>query len=125
LLPLSHVVTPALLLSRPGIPLRLLQPCALRHHTQLEEAPQLDQQLPGEGDNPHLPGSGPAAAEPRLIAAAQAATRLIPQPAPGRLDGDRPDVPIPRLADPLFPVSVATLVPRRRWTRTRPALPRV
>src|SRR6266550_853257 len=121
-LPPGCTVTPSFLRFRPGIPLRRLQACALRHHAELEEAPQLDQQLPGEGHDPHLAGSGPAAAEPRLIPAAQAAPRLIPQPAPGHLDGDRPDVPTPRLADPLFPMSVATLVRRRREPRRRPDL---
>src|SRR4029434_5710525 len=99
-----------------------MQPCALRHHAELEEAPQLDQQLPGEGDDPHLAGSGTAAAEPRLIPAAEAAARLIPQPAPGHLDGDGPDVPTRRLADPLFPAPVATLVRCRREPRRRPDL---
>src|SRR4029453_1801621 len=36
-----------------------------RKHLARSESPQLDQQLPGE--DPHLPGSGTAAAEPRLI----------------------------------------------------------
>src|SRR5882724_682054 len=121
-LPPGCAVTPSFLRVRPGISLRRLQACALRHHAALEEAPQRDQQLPGEGHDPHLAGSGPAAAEPRLIPLAQAAARLIPQPAPGRLDGDRPDVPTPRLADPLFPALGATLVRRWRESGRRPDL---
>src|SRR5207245_108079 len=75
-----------------------------------------------EAPAPHLPGSCPTAAEARLIPPAPAAALLIPQPAPGRLDGDRPDMPTSRLADPLFPALVATLVRRRREPRRRPDL---
>src|SRR5947199_6786585 len=121
-LPPGCTVTPSFLRFRPGIPLRRLESGAFRHHAELEEAPQLDQQLPGEGHDPHLTGSCPTAAEARLIPSAQAAARLIPQPAPGRLDGDRPDMPTSRLADPLFPALVATLVRRRREPRRRPDL---
>src|SRR6266403_4267853 len=121
-LPPGCTVTPSFLRVRPGIPLRRLQSCALRHHAELEEAPQRDQQLPGECHDPHLAGSGTAAAEARLIPLAQAAARLIPQPAPRQLDGDRPDVPTPRLAEPLFPALVATLVRRRCEPRRRPDL---
>src|SRR6266699_3514863 len=60
--------------------------------------------------------------EARPLPLAQAAARLIPQPAPGHLDGDRPDVPTPRLTDPLFPALVATLVRRRCEPRRRPNL---
>src|SRR5881397_327050 len=66
---------------------------------------------------PTLRARVPPPAEARLIPSAQAAARLIPQPAPGRLDGDRPDMPTSRLADPLFPALVATLVRRRREPR--------
>src|SRR4029450_11124035 len=76
-LPPGCAVTPSFLRVRPRISLRRLQAGALWHHTQLEEAPQFDQQLPGEGDDPYLPGSGPAAAEARLIPLAQAAPRLV------------------------------------------------
>src|SRR5207245_11202467 len=113
-LPPGCTVAPSFLRFRPGIPLRRLESGAFRHHAELEEAPQRDQQLPGEGHDPHLPGAGPAAAEARLIPSAQAAARLIPQPAPGQLDGDRTDVPTPRLADPWLPALVATLALRRR-----------
>src|SRR5262249_15327754 len=93
-----------------------------RPHAEFEEAPQLDQQLPGEGHDPHLTGAWPAAAEPRLKPAAQVAPRLIAQPGPGHLDGNGPDVAIPRLANPLFPAAVATLVRGGREARRRPEL---
>src|SRR5207245_545142 len=51
----SHQVAPSLRRSSAsdrGIPLRRLESGAFRHHAELEEAPQLDQQLPGEGHDP-------------------------------------------------------------------------
>ena len=95
-----------------GIRLRLLQRGSFWHHTMLEEAPELDQQLPREGHDPNLAGSRTAAAESRLIPLAQPAPWLMPQPGPCHLDGDRADVPTSRFADPLFPPPVAALVRR-------------
>jgi hypothetical protein len=92
----GSAVTPSSRLRRPGAPLRL-QSGSLRHHAELEEASQPDQQLSREGDNPDLASSRSAAAEPRLIPPTQPAPRLIPQPAPRQVDGDGAEVPTPRL----------------------------
>ena len=58
--------------------------------------------------------AGPAATKTFVIPAAQAASGLMSQPAPGELDGDRSDVSIARLVDALFSTDVTTLVVCRR-----------
>src|SRR5262249_26037329 len=107
---------------RPGIPLRLLQPGARGHHAELEEAPQLDQQLPGEGHDAHLPGSSTAAAESRLDTSSSGGSVADTATSTRRSRWRRPDVPTPRLTDPLFPAPVATLIRRRREPGGRPDL---
>src|SRR2546428_641613 len=82
----------------------------LRDHSLLQEAPQVDQQLAGHGDDPYFPGPLATAAETLLIPKAQLAPRLIAQPAPRHLDRHRPDVSAPCLADPLLPAPVSTLI---------------
>ena len=49
----------------------------LRDHSLLQEAPQVDQQLAGHGDDPYFPGPLATAAETLLIPKAQLAPRLI------------------------------------------------
>src|SRR3990170_8998918 len=120
----------------PVFALRCLPPCerfdalrlqygSFRDHPVLQEPPQLNQQLPRQGHDAHLPRARPTAPEAHLIPAAQPAPGLVPQPAPRHLDGDRPDVPAPRLADPLLPARAPALVGRRDEARGRPPLPPV
>src|SRR2546428_773933 len=91
----------------------------LRDHSLLQEAPQVDQQLAGHGDDPYFPGPLATAAETLLIPKAQLAPRLIAQPAPRHLDRHRPDVSAPCLADPLLPAPVSTLIRCRCQARCR------
>src|SRR6266704_677736 len=86
----------------------------LRDHSVLQEAPEINQQLACHGDDPHLPRPLSTPAETLLVPQAQLAPRLVAQPAPGHLDRHRPDRSAPRLADPLLPASVPTLIRRRR-----------
>ena len=80
----------------------------------LQESPQLNQQLSCQGHNADLSHACPPASEALLVPAAQSAPRLVAEPAPRHLDGDRSDMSASRFADPLVSTKVAALIGRGR-----------
>jgi hypothetical protein len=79
-------------------------------------------ELPWQCHDAYFLCAHPTAPEALLIPAAQPAPRLVAQPAPRHLDGHRPEVPAPRLADPLLSACLSALVRCRCEARGRPHL---
>src|SRR5919109_967876 len=96
-----------------------LQHRPLRHGARLKVAPERDQELPRERDDPDPAQAAAPLAEALLIPAREGTRRLIPQPRPGDLDRHRADVPVPRLGDPLLVRQIPALVRRGREPRQR------
>src|SRR5215831_8470449 len=85
----------------------------LRQDSRLYEAPERDQELTSEGDNPQLAQPGTARPKSALIPLRQSTRRLEASPGPGDLNGHRPDMPIACFGDPEFTARLATLI--RGW----------
>src|SRR2546426_6807330 len=88
--------------------------CPLGHRPRVEVPPQLHQQPPGQGYDPDPPDPTTPLAEALLVPPTQRTLRLKPQPAPRDLDRHGPNVAVARLANPLLPTQLATLIRRRR-----------
>src|SRR5262249_50064614 len=75
---------------------------AVGDETSVHEAPQGDEQAPGQGDDADATQAPAPVPEPLLEPLTQGAVRLIAQPSPGNLNEHPAHVAIAGLADALF-----------------------
>ncbi len=80
---------------------------ALRDKTLGGEPPQRDEQLPGERDDEHLAHAPARLPEPLPEPCGEAATGLVAEPEPGKLDHRCSQPTITGLRDILFPLNAA------------------
>ena len=96
---------------------RCFQDSSFWQDAWLDEPPERDQQLPGQGDNPELAQSSAAGAKPAFIPLRQDTGRWEAAPGPGDRDRHRSNRPIARFGDAQFAPSLTTLLRGRSQAR--------